>query len=128
MIGKSGCGKTSIAKSLEKYIKRTITYTSRPKRPDEIDNEDYHFVSENELENLIKANNFLEYQTYNNWFYGTSYTELNNNSVIVLSPAGLERLRENNNLNIASFYIKVDQKSRLDNLYTTIEDDKEIIR
>lgn len=128
LIGKSGCGKTSIAKSLEKYIKRIITYTSRPRRTDENEDDDYHFVSEKEFENLIKANNFLEYQSYNNWYYGTSYSGLDNNSVIILSPSGLERLQENNNLDITSFYIKVDQESRLNNLYNTREDNEEINR
>jgi len=53
----SGAGKTTITKKLsQKYpnIKISISHTTRKPRSNEIDGVDYHFVSQEEFEKLIK--------------------------------------------------------------------------
>ena len=59
----SGAGKTTLSKLLSKqnnyYI--SVSHTTRKPRINEIDSQDYHFVSEEEFKSLIKNNKFLEY-------------------------------------------------------------------
>ena len=45
LLGKNGSGKTYITRELEqKGIKRSVSYTTRPQRPKEVNGEDYVFV------------------------------------------------------------------------------------
>lgn len=46
--------------------------TSRPKRADEIDGQDYHFINRLQFENDILARKFVEHGEYERSYYGTS--------------------------------------------------------
>ena len=69
----SGAGKTTLSKLLSKqnnyYI--SVSHTTRKPRINEIDSQDYHFVSEEKFKSLIKNNEFLEYAKVFNNYYGT---------------------------------------------------------
>ena len=52
----------------------SISHTTRQPRIDEIHNEDYYFVKEDEFKRLIKNEEFLEYAKVFNNFYGTTRT------------------------------------------------------
>lgn len=71
----SGAGKTSLVKSLlEKTnnIRVSVSHTTRAPREGEVDGQDYNFVSQNDFQDLINQNAFLEHaQVFDN-FYGTS--------------------------------------------------------
>ena len=71
----SGAGKTSLVTALlEKStgLKVSTSHTTRPKRPGEIDGVDYHFVSKEQFQSMLKQQAFLEHaQVFNN-SYGTS--------------------------------------------------------
>ena len=63
----SGAGKTTITKKLsQKYpnIKISISHTTRKPRPNEIDGVDYHFVSKENLKNLLKKIIFMNTLKY----------------------------------------------------------------
>ncbi|MGA8147726.1 MAG: guanylate kinase [Gallionellaceae bacterium] len=71
----SGAGKTSLVSALlasNKDIDLSISYTSRPPRPGEVDGKDYHFVSRETFLEMIQHGDFLESaEVYGN-LYGTS--------------------------------------------------------
>jgi len=72
--GPSGSGKTTVCRGLLKKIpglQRSISYTTRPKRPGEKNGKDYFFISRNDFENRIKENRFLEYAVVFGNYYGT---------------------------------------------------------
>ena len=77
----SGAGKTTLTKLLSKNNNYSISvsYTTRKPRFNEVDSQDYHFVSENEFKSLIKKNEFLEYAKVFNNYYGTSKSPVINN-------------------------------------------------
>ena len=77
----SGAGKTTLVKLLSKNrnFHISISHTTRKLRINEIQNEDYHFVNNEEFENLIKKGEFLEYAKVFNHFYGTTKTPVINN-------------------------------------------------
>jgi guanylate kinase len=76
----SGAGKTSLVRALLQSgvnLSLSVSYTTRPARPEEVDGRDYHFVSREAFEERLKQGEFLESaQVYGN-FYGTSKTWIN---------------------------------------------------
>ena len=77
----SGAGKTTLVKLLSKNrdFHISISHTTRKPRINEIQDKDYHFVDNNEFENLIKKGEFLEYAKVFNHLYGSTKTPVINN-------------------------------------------------
>ena len=77
----SGAGKTTLVKLLSKNkdFHISISHTTRKPRANEIQDEDYHFINNDEFKDLIKKNEFLEYAEVFNHFYGTTKTPVINN-------------------------------------------------
>ncbi len=69
----SGAGKTTLVKLLEKQEKFSVSvsHTTRKPRSKEVDGKDYYFVDNNQFNQLIKKNEFLEYAKVFNNLYGT---------------------------------------------------------
>jgi len=62
--GPSGVGKDSVIERMKERglpIHFVVTTTSRPPREDEIEGEDYYFVSTDEFENMIEQDELFEY-------------------------------------------------------------------
>lgn len=75
----SGAGKTSLVKAAlerESNLRVCVSHTTRPKRPNEIDGRDYHFIDVPTFKTLIDADGFLEYAPVFDNFYGTSRAAL----------------------------------------------------
>ena len=71
----SGAGKTSLVRALLQADARavlSVSHTTRPMRPGEVDGRDYHFVSRERFEEMLGRGDFLESaEVYGN-YYGTS--------------------------------------------------------
>ena len=77
--GPSGCGKDSVvAKYLEKKKNAwlSISCTSRAMRPGDEEGKTYFFLSKEEFEKKIKEDEFLEYAIYNDNYYGTPKSKI----------------------------------------------------
>ena len=78
----SGAGKTSLVKQLLADLADlsvSISHTTRPMRPGEIDGADYYFVSASDFKTMQKNLAFLEYaQVFDN-FYGTAQQTVEQN-------------------------------------------------
>ena len=71
----SGGGKTSLISALLKKDERvqlSVSYTTRPPRPGEVDSVHYHFVDSDSFQVLIDRKAFLEYASVFDYHYGTS--------------------------------------------------------
>jgi guanylate kinase len=76
----SGTGKTSLVKALreaEPDIVLSISHTTRPPRPDEVDGQHYYFVDRVRFERMLKADAFLENAEIYGNLYGTSREGIN---------------------------------------------------
>jgi guanylate kinase len=70
----SGTGKTTIAHRLLKQdadICLSVSVTTRPIRPGEVDGIDYHFVTQAQFDTMIEDGSLLEYATVFGHCYGT---------------------------------------------------------
>jgi guanylate kinase len=76
----SGAGKTTIVKhllQLDLGLEFSISACSRPPRPQEVDGQDYYFMSVEDFRKHIKQDDFLEWEeVYHDHYYGTLKTEL----------------------------------------------------
>ncbi len=72
--GPAGSGKSTIAERLlaeSESITRAITATTRQPRAGEQDGVDYFFMTKEEFSHDLDAGKFIEYNEFNNNFYGT---------------------------------------------------------
>jgi guanylate kinase len=70
----SGAGKTTLSRALlegDANITLSVSATTRPKRPNETDGRDYHFVSPEKFAQMIAKDEFFEHATVFNNSYGT---------------------------------------------------------
>ncbi|GAB6035127.1 guanylate kinase [Galenea microaerophila] len=71
----SGAGKTSLVKALtekDPQIVVSVSTTTRPPRPGEVEGVNYHFVSRETFEQLVAEGAFLEFAKVFDNYYGTS--------------------------------------------------------
>ena len=71
----SGGGKTSLARALvagRDDVGITVSHTTRSPRPGETDGVHYYFVDREAFRRMIEADEFVEYATVYDHFYGTS--------------------------------------------------------
>ncbi|MCQ4312436.1 guanylate kinase [Pseudomonas stutzeri] len=71
----SGAGKTSLVKALldaQPQIRVSVSHTTRPMRPGEVDGINYHFVSREEFLERLEHDEFLEHAEVFGNLYGTS--------------------------------------------------------
>jgi guanylate kinase len=79
VTGPSGAGKNSV---IDRVMERlpglvySVSYTSRSRRPSEVDGEDYVFVSQKQFVQRVNDGDFLEHVTYLDGHYGTSRSQL----------------------------------------------------
>jgi guanylate kinase len=72
--GPSGVGKDTLIKrllELDRNLRYSVSCTTRPPRPGEVDGVDYTFVSRERFQQLIDEGAFLEYAEYDGKLYGT---------------------------------------------------------
>jgi guanylate kinase len=75
----SGAGKSTIARKIleaDDDIGLSVSATTRPIRPGEVDGEDYHFVSNEEFDALVADRRFLEWAHVFGHRYGTLKSEV----------------------------------------------------
>jgi len=71
----SGAGKTTIARRLlaeeNQRMQMSVSITTRPMRPGEVDGSDYVFVDQAEFDRMVEADAFFEYAKVFGHCYGT---------------------------------------------------------
>jgi len=71
----SGAGKTTIARRVlaeDRGIAPSISHTTRPQRPGEVDGKDYYFVDKKDFTQMREESAFLEWALVFDNFYGTT--------------------------------------------------------
>jgi guanylate kinase len=79
IVAPSGAGKTTIAQRLLKeypQIKFSVSATTRPPRKEETNGQDYYFLSNEEFDQKVANEEFLEWEFYSGNKYGTLRSEV----------------------------------------------------
>jgi len=70
----SGAGKTTVSRMLldsDDEIAMSVSATTRPQRPGEVEGVDYHFVDDGEFDRMVEAGEFVEWASVFGYRYGT---------------------------------------------------------
>ena len=117
----SGVGKTTITKKIQqKYqsFKISVSHTTRSPRSNEVDGVDYHFVSHQKFEKLIKEKKFYEYAKIFENYYGTLKKNVDesikkNDLIFDIDWQGTKQLSKIENLKIIKIYLITSNKDEL---------------
>ena len=119
----SGAGKTSLVNEIidrdDKLIK-SVSHTTRAKRPGEEESIDYFFTTESEFNQMVSNNDFIEHAEVFGNFYGTSknYVEENLDSgldvILEIDWQGAQQL-QSDKPDAISIFIAPPKKQELEN-------------
>ena len=118
LCGGSGSGKSHILNEFRKKKKKiSLKVTTRPKRTGEIDDVDYHFITNEEFNTLLDEGKFITHQSFINdkgitFNYGTLKEDFDNLEIFIMSPGELSQLDRVDRLNCYVMYLDVDRELR----------------
>lgn len=117
ILGKSGSGKSTLEHRLEEIgYSRIVSYTTRDIREGEENHREYHFVTEEQFDELIKDNVLIEHAEYNGKRYGAPKPIGSDKYVIVVEPDGLKRFVELYGNQVMSIYLDSNSNKICKNL------------
>lgn len=134
----SGAGKSTIARALlerDPHIDMSVSCTTRPPRPGEVDGKDYHFVSVETFQRMVAENQFLEHaQVFDN-FYGTPRAAVERalasgrDVLFDIDWQGTQQLGENALSDLVTVFILPPSVEELERrLRTRAQDTDEVVR
>ena len=103
LSGPSGVGKDTVLRELfrlDPQLRYSVSYTTRPPRPDERDGVSYSFVDPSTFDAMVQRGDFLEHATVYGKSYGTSLQRVNeevargDTVVLKIDVQGAARVRE----------------------------------
>jgi guanylate kinase len=75
----SGTGKTTVCRRVvqkDPLVEFSVSHTTRPRRDGEAEGIDYHFVTHERLQEMVRGDAFLEWAEYDGSHYGTSWAAI----------------------------------------------------
>lgn len=121
ILGHSGSGKDFLRKSLiELGLRYQPKFTTRPKRSNESQGEDYNFIDYDLYHELhqqgdIKTSECFEINGVN-WYYGITKENWNNNQIFIMTPSELKQLTSEDRGNTFVVYLNIDKEIRIKRL------------
>ena len=118
----SGAGKTTLVKKIaeKNSYNISISHTTRKPRTEEVDGQDYFFVSQDKFKNLVKNDEFLEYAKVFENYYGSLKKQVienlnkGKNVIFDIDWQGTEQIKNQKlNYKLITFFILPPSKSEL---------------
>lgn len=134
----SGAGKSTLARALletEDHLELSVSVTTRPPRPGEVDGTHYHFITEKTYQGLLAEGGLLEHARVFDNYYGTPKGPVEkslargNDVLFDVDWQGTQQLRETARDDLVSIFIlppSVQELSR--RLTTRALDPVEVVR
>src|SRR4029078_7350754 len=126
----SGAGKTTLSRLLIERmpgLRMSVSATTRPMRPGEVDGRDYQFVDKARFEQMVKQNELLEWATVLATRYGTprapvEYALSAGQDVLFdIDWQGTQQLREKARADVVSVFILPPSAAALEKRLATAE-------
>ena len=134
----SGAGKTTLARMLLERmpgLQMSVSATTRPMRPGEVEGRDYLFVDKPKFEQMVKQNELLEWATVFDNRYGTPRKPVERalragrDVLFDIDWQGTQQLREKARADVVSVFILPPSAADLEKrLHTRAQDSDEVIR
>jgi len=134
----SGAGKTTLSRLLIERmpgLKMSVSATTRPMRPGEVDGSDYLFVDKARFEEMVKRQELLEWATVFDNRYGTPRAPVEaalaagRDVLFDIDWQGTQQLREKARADVVSVFILPPSATDLEKrLNSRAQDSQEVIR
>jgi guanylate kinase len=138
MSSPSGAGKSTISRELlkrEPQLSISVSMTTRPKRPGEVEGEDYFFVDEQQFEAKVKVGEFLEHAAVFEHSYGTpkgpvqKVLKAGGDVLFDVDWQGTQQLVQSAPQDVVSIFILPPSIEELERrLHTRAQDSDEVVR
>ena len=132
----SGAGKTSLVRQLIKDVDNlalSISHTTRPIRPGELNGRDYFFVSSEEFGRLIDQEELLEHALVFDNFYGTAKQTVEQNlknnidTILEIDWQGAQQIKKLRPASISIFILPPSTEVLEKRLQNRRQDDAQVI-
>jgi len=134
----SGAGKSTISRELlkrEPMLSMSVSMTTRPKRPGEVDGKDYFFIDKQQFAAKVKAGEFLEHATVFENSYGTpkgpvqKTLKAGGDVLFDVDWQGTQQLAQSAPQDLVSIFILPPSLEELERrLHTRAQDSDEVVR
>jgi guanylate kinase len=134
----SGAGKTTLSRMLVAEIpalQMSVSATTRPKRPGEVDGKDYYFVDQKRFDAMVANGELLEWATVFGNCYGTPRAPVDaslaagKDVLFDIDWQGTQQLRSRSPSDVVSVFILPPSATDLEKrLHTRAQDSEEVIR
>ena len=134
----SGAGKTTLSRMLIERmpgLKMSVSATTRPKRPGEVEGRDYLFVDKARFEQMVKRGELLEWATVFDNRYGTPRAPVEaalskgEDVLFDIDWQGTQQLREKARADVVSVFILPPSAADLEKrLHSRAQDSGQVIR
>lgn len=122
LSGYTAVGKDTYQEHLLKrnvHLKRAVSHTTRPKRPQETDGLEYYFINQSEFINMLYNNELIEHRSYQTfekgektiWHYGLAKKTISSTDtfIVIVDHNGAKELIEAlGRRNVKIVYLKCD--------------------
>ena len=114
LVGKAAAGKDHMRKILQgRGFNYGVSYTTRPRRPGEIDGEDYYFMDESEFKEGIENKIWYEWVEFNGWYYGTTNQQfLKTCNLFIMTPKGISHIDSIERKKCTIIYLDISDTTR----------------
>lgn len=134
----SGAGKSTIARTLletDKQIGLSVSVTTRPRRPSEVEGVHYHFKTVREFERLRDSDALLEWAEVHGNFYGTPREPVEQamsegrDMLFDIDWQGAQQLQQKMQADVVSIFVLPPTMTELQSrLHRRAEDSEEVIQ
>jgi guanylate kinase len=134
----SGAGKTTLSRRLIERmpgLRMSVSVTTRPKRPGEVEGKDYLFVEKARFEQMVKRHELLEWATVFDNRYGTPRAPVEaalsagQDVLFDIDWQGTQQLREKARADVVSVFILPPSAADLEKrLHSRAQDTQAVIR
>ena len=138
MSSPSGAGKTTISRELlsrEPDLTMSVSATTRPPRPGEVDGKDYYFITKEKFAEMVAADEFLEHATVFDNSYGTPRAPVDaslragKDVLFDVDWQGTQQMAGKTRGDLVTIFILPPTKDELENrLRTRAQDPEDVIR
>ncbi len=133
----SGAGKTSLLRALvmhDEHVRISVSHTTRPKRPGEMDGVDYHFISEEQFQRKVEVGDFLEHASVFDYHYGTCKDDIDKklatgmDVILEIDWQGAQQVRDSRQDTVSIFILPPNRESLVQRLTERKQDSEEVIQ
>jgi guanylate kinase len=129
----SGTGKTTLVNALiarDDRLQASVSYTTRTKRPTEVNGKDYYFVNDKVFDAMADSDEFMEHAQNFGYAYGTArdkaqqILETGSDLILEIDWQGASQVRKNHPSTLSVFILPPSREALEERLSKRGQDDK----